>query len=243
MSAVPFGVLLAVEARKLADTRSGRALAAIMVVLSVAAVAGRAAVAEPDLVTVAGSAGLGYGPLLTVLAILTMTGEWNHRTALTTFALEPRRARVLAAKCVPPLVVALAAPLVALVVALPVTAVAASVRDVPAGWEVAPSALLGTAAATALLTAQGLAAGTLLLNAPAAIVICLTNTLVWSAIARSGQAGAALAAWLDLGRTTDPLMDGHLTGGDAARLAVSATVWIIAPMAAGAVRVIRKEVA
>ncbi|NUO99514.1 MAG: ABC transporter permease [Nonomuraea sp.] len=242
MSAVPFRTLLLVEARKLVDTRSGRAVAAVMIALSVAAVAGRATVTEPRLVTLAGTAGIGYGPLLTVLAILTMTTEWSHRTALTTFALEPRRVRVLAAKCLPPLVMAMAAPLAALLVAVPVTAVAASVRGVPAVWEVAPSALLGTVVTTALLAAQALAMGLLLLNAPAAIVICLSNTLIWSTVALLGDAGAALAAWLDLNHTTDPLVNGRLTGGDAVRLAVSVTVWILAPMAAGAVRVIRKEV-
>ncbi len=44
-----------------------------------------------------------------MLGILTVTGEWSHRTALTTFTLEPRRSRVLLAKCLPPLLVTVAA--------------------------------------------------------------------------------------------------------------------------------------
>ncbi|WP_125648615.1 ABC transporter permease [Nonomuraea sp. WAC 01424] len=242
MSAVPFRRVLIVESRKLVDTRSGRAIAAIMLTLSVVAIAGRATAAEPHLSLLAGTAGLGYGTLLPVLAILTMTGEWSQRTALTTFALEPRRGRVLVAKCLPPLVVALAAPLVALLVALPVTAVASAVRDVPAVWEVSPGAVLGLAVTTALTAAEGLGMGMLLLNAPAAIVICLSNSVVWSAVAQLGDTGATAAGWLDLNHTTDPLLNGQLTGGDAARLAVSATVWIVAPLVAGSIRVIRKEV-
>src|SRR5687767_9942655 len=95
---VPFGRLVAVETRKLFDTRSGMTLAAILVALTVAAVAARGAVAGPSLEKLIGTAGIGFGTLLPVLGILSVTGEWSHRTVLTTFALEPRRVRVLAAK-------------------------------------------------------------------------------------------------------------------------------------------------
>ena len=90
---------------------------------------------------------------------------------------------------------------------------------------------------------MGLALGMLLLNAPAAIVICLSTTMVWSAVGRLGATGETLAAWLDLNTTTAPLSAGALTGDHAARLAVSVLCWIIVPMAAGVVRAIRKDVA
>ncbi len=90
---------------------------------------------------------------------------------------------------------------------------------------------------------MGLALGLLLQNAPAAIVICLSSTMAWSAIGRLGATGETLAAWLDLGTTTAPLTAGALTGDQAARLAVSVLCWIIVPMAAGVVRAIRKDVA
>ncbi|WP_406313631.1 hypothetical protein OHA77_35310 [Streptosporangium sp. NBC_01639] len=59
---------------------------------------------------------------------------------------------------------------------------------------------------------------------------------------RLGATGEVLAGWFDLGVTTDPLMAGDMTGGDAVRLAVSVTFWIVVPMAAGVLRVIRREV-
>jgi hypothetical protein len=43
-------------------------------------------------------AALGLSRLLPIALMLTMTSEWSQRTALTTFTLEPRRGRVLAAK-------------------------------------------------------------------------------------------------------------------------------------------------
>ena len=43
-------------------------------------------------------AALGLSRLLPIAVMVTMTAEWSQRTALTTFTLEPRRGRVLAAK-------------------------------------------------------------------------------------------------------------------------------------------------
>ena len=240
---IPFRRLLAVEARKIADTRSGKIITAVMVGLVVASVAARGTVAGPKPQTLAATAGIALGTLLPVLAILTMTGEWAHRTALTTFALEPRRHRVLAAKSVPPLVAAVALSLLAMLVALPVTAVVARVGGGPADWDVQPLWLLGWAGVNVLVAAQGLALGTLLLNAPAAIVISLSTPVLWAVVGRLGSAGAALAEWLDLNTTAAPLASGDMTWGEGARLATSAVFWIALPMAAGVVRVLRKEVA
>ena len=239
---IPFRRLLAVETRKLFDTRSGTAMTAILVALTLAAIAGRGAVAGPRFDTLVRTAGIGFGTLLPVLGILTVTSEWSHRTALTTFTLEPRRWRVLAAKCLPPLMTAVAGSVFAMLVAVPVTAVAASVQDVPADWEVAPLALLGWTAVNVLVVAMGLAVGMLLLHAPTAIVICLSATAVWSAVSRLGATGEVVAGWLDLNTTAAALAAGEMTAGDTARLAVSTLCWIVVPMTAGVVRVLRKDV-
>ncbi|WP_182885017.1 ABC transporter permease [Microbispora sp. H10885] len=239
---IPFRRLLRAETRKLAGTRSGKVIAVLLVALVVASVAARATVAGPEPQRLIFTAGIALGTLLPVLGILTMTGEWTHRTALTTFALEPRRHRVIAAKCVPPLAATVLLSLLAMLVAVPVTAVAAGVRNTPPVWDVDPAALLGWTGANVLVTATGLALGALLLNAPSAIVICLTAPMLWSAAARLGPGGAALAGWLDLGTTSAPLMTGDLTWSDGARLAASATLWIVVPMTAGLIRVLRKEV-
>ncbi|MFJ2030997.1 hypothetical protein [Streptosporangium sp. NPDC087985] len=239
---IPFQRLLAVETRKLFDTRSSKIMTVILITLVLASIIGRGVVSGPELHTLVGTAGIGFGTLLPVLGILTVTSEWSHRTALTTFALEPRRWRVLAAKCLPPLITAVAASLSAILVAVPVTAVVAGVQDVPATWEVAPLALLGWTGTNVLVVAMGLAMGMLLLNAPAAIVICLSTPMLWSVVGRLGTAGEVLTEWFDLNTTAVPLMDGDMTSGDVARLVVSMIFWIVIPMGIGAVRVIRKEV-
>ncbi|MBB4920722.1 ABC transporter permease [Streptosporangium saharense] len=242
MTSIPFSRLLLVETRKLFDTRSGKILTAVLVVLTVASVVGRGLVAGPRLFTLTGTAGIGFGVLLPVLAILAVTGEWSHRTALTTFTLEPRRARVLAAKFLPPLAVTVLAALCALLVAVPTTAAVSAVRHVPADWEVSPLALLGWVATLVLLTAMGSALGALSLNAPVAIVVCLTNTILWNVVGRLGEVGRFLAEWFDLGATTAPLSTGAMTGGDAVRLATSILLWIALPAVLGTLRVTRAEI-
>ncbi|QFY10538.1 ABC transporter permease subunit [Nonomuraea phyllanthi] len=237
-----FATLVRAEARKLFDTRTGMILTAILVVFGPGSVVARGFVAGPHFFTLAGTAGIVLGILLPVLAILTVTGEWSHRTALTTFVLEPRRGRVLAAKFLPPLAVAVLAGALALLLALPVTAAVAAVRGVPADWDVAPGTVLGWVAVLVICTAQGQALGMLLLNAPAAIVIYLASPMAWSAVRGLGGAGKELAGWLDLNTTTNLLTGGGMTGGGAARLAVSVLVWIAVPVTVGALRVCRKDI-
>ncbi|GAA4591876.1 hypothetical protein GCM10023194_52280 [Planotetraspora phitsanulokensis] len=239
---IPFRRLLHVEARKLADTRCGSIVASILLVLVLASIVGRGVVYGPDLHTLVDTAGIGYGTLLPALGIVSVTGESTHRTALTTFALEPRRRRVLAATYLVSSGTAVAASLFALLVAVPVTGVVASVGDVPATWEIAPAALAGWTGTNVLLVVAGLALGTLLMNAPAAIVIWLSAPVLWSAVSRLGAVGEAAAEWCDLNRTTAPLAAGEMSGDDAARLAVAVICWIVVPTTAGAARLIRKDV-
>ncbi|MBF8186212.1 ABC transporter permease [Nonomuraea sp. K274] len=234
---VPFHRLVLVETRKLFDTRSSKILTAIVPALTVAAVVARAVTIRADLHTLIGTASVGY-ILLPVIAILTVTGEWSHRTALTTFTLEPRRLRALAAKSVPALGLGVVATAFAVLVAAPVTAVAGA-QD---AWNVTPLALLGLTAMNVISLCQGMALGLLLLNAPVAIVIYLLSPMVWAFVAQAGDAGASVASWLDLGTTTAPLWSGGWTGLGAAQLAVSMVFWLVLPATLGAVRVLRKEV-
>lgn len=241
---IAFRRLLVAETRKLFDTRSSMIMTGILVVLAFALIIGRGVTMSepPKLFTLAGTAAIPFGILLPVLGILTVTGEWSHRTALTTFALEPRRARVLAAKCLPPLGAAVVSCLFALLIAVPVTAVTAAARGVEATWSITPQSLMGWVAVMALTTAQGLAMGLLLLNAPAAIVIFMAGPPLWGFVRQLGAAGETLADWLDVNTTTNPLMDGDWNWVAFARLATSVAVWVAIPLALGALRVTRKDI-
>ena len=239
---IPFPRLLSVEARKLVDTRSGMVMTGSLAVLTLAFVIGRGVFSGPDLSTVIGTAGIGLAIFLPVLGILTITGEWSHRTVLTTFTLEPRRGRVLAAKTLATMIAAVVASVFAILVAVPAVAVVATVQDVPATWEIAPVTLLGWTGINLLMVTTGTALALLLLNAPAAIVVCLSTTILWTLVSQLGSAGQFLAEWFDLNTNSTPLIQESMSAGDLARLTTSMAFWIIVPTVIGFVRGIRREV-
>ena len=102
-SAVPFGRLIGVELRKMADTRAGTWLL-LAIGLITAAIVTIFFFAAPDeqrtFLNFMGATATPQGFVLPVLGILLVTSEWGQRTTLTTFVLEPSRPKVIAAKVV-----------------------------------------------------------------------------------------------------------------------------------------------
>src|SRR5690349_16905787 len=100
---IPMSRIVAVELRKMFDTRSGFWL---MIGMGVSALLATAAVVlwAPDSSITYDSFGAAIGIpmtlLLPVMAILSVTSEWSQRSGLTTFTLVPRRGRVILAKVV-----------------------------------------------------------------------------------------------------------------------------------------------
>jgi ABC-2 type transport system permease protein len=111
---IPLGRLTHVELRKLVDTRAGAWLLAVTALAAVATSLIELFFADGGDQTFSGFFEFGLVPatyLLPVLGILSMTGEWSQRTALTTFTLVPARGRVIAAKLAAGVLVAIAATL------------------------------------------------------------------------------------------------------------------------------------
>jgi len=103
---IPFSRLVKVEWRKMTDTRAGRTLVivtagiltfAIAIMLLIAALDDNFNATAVDFAGVLQFISLLIVP---VFAIMITTSEWNQRTHLTTFTLEPQRSRVLTAKLV-----------------------------------------------------------------------------------------------------------------------------------------------
>jgi hypothetical protein len=239
---IPFGRLLLVEARKMVDTRGAKVLIAILAALTVAAIGGRGTIVGPELHRLFTTAAVGYGTLLPAIAILAVTGEWTHRSVMTTFTLEPRRGRVLAARCLPPLLATLVAVLFALAVAVVATVVTAQVQGVPAEWNLAPLTLLGWTAANVLTIAMALAFGMLLVNPAAAITCFFVFGTLWTMAGNLNETARAVAEWVDLSTALGPLSAGDMTWYDAARLATATVCCVVIPMAVGVVRALRAEV-
>jgi ABC-2 type transport system permease protein len=98
---IPFSRLVRVEWAKATDTRAARWLLAL-VALSTAGMMLVPVLAPTSFDQTSASylrvAALGLSLLLPVVPILLLTGEWSHRSVMTTFTQEPRRIRVVNAK-------------------------------------------------------------------------------------------------------------------------------------------------
>jgi ABC-2 type transport system permease protein len=242
-SPVPFGRLISVELRKMADTRAGMWLL-IAIGLITAAIVTIFFFAAPDdqrtFLNFMQATGSPQGFLLPVLGILLVTSEWGQRTTLTTFALEPSRPKVISAK----VVAALLLGLVAIVVAVAIAALATVLAGEPGAWEnigVDDLAKFSILQVSGIL--QGLAFGLIFLNTAAAIVTYFVLPIAFSIVANLWSALADAAPWIDLGTSQQPLFSGvDMTGEQWAQLATSTAIWIVLPFVAGLIRVIRAEV-
>ncbi|MET8838068.1 ABC transporter permease [Micromonospora sp. NPDC004540] len=236
--------LTGVELRKLADTRAGRWLlitiglvAAVIVTVQIFVVED----AEQTFTAFFTPALFPVGLLLPVLGILSITGEWSQRTALTTFALVPRRERVVTAKLAAVVLAALASVLVSLAVAAAGTLASRATGGAGAwtlDWHLLPYAAVFQVANVLM----GAGFGLLLLNTPLAIVTYLLLPTVWSILAAMIRALREPARWLDTSVTMEPLLSPGMTAGEWGRLGVSLAVWLLVPLVAGLVRTLRREV-
>ncbi len=236
--------LTVVELRKLADTRSGMWLL-IVIGLAAAATATILLSAAPDEEqTFRGFfsfAQLPAGVLLPVLGILSMTGEWSQRTALTTFTLTPRRGRVVAAKLLAAVAVAVLAWLSTFLVAAAGNLIALGIGG-DGSWRIGGALILQCLVLQVLFVLMGAGFGALLMNSPLAIVTYFALPMVWTILGETVRRLRTAAGWLDINLTTTPLAEGPMSDGQWARLGVSAAVWVLVPLVAGTVRMLRREV-
>ncbi|MGL5909723.1 MAG: ABC transporter permease [Phycicoccus sp.] len=243
---VPSARLFRVELRKLLDTRAGRWLAGSTALVSVLAVTAFLVWGNNDEATFQGLLGLAVLPLavlLPILGIMSATAEWSQRTGMVTFALEPHRGRVVAAKLAA--AAALALGVVATAVAGTALAhlVAGTFLDLPGDWSVPGAVVGGIALAMVVYLVQGVAFGLVFLNTPLAIVLSLVLPTAFTIVGALVSGFERVATWLDLSRATEPLLAGSMGGQDWAHLGTASLVWLGLPLAVGTWRVMTREVA
>lgn len=242
--AVPLGRLTVVELRKLADTRAGFWLLLVIGLATVATSAillGWAPDTEQTFFDFFTFGLLPSAVLLPVLGILSVTSEWSQRTALTTFTLVPARSRVLTAKVVAGVIIAIAATVATGALAA-VANVIAGMLGGDASWSLDASLIWQSVLLQVIFVLMGLGFGSVLLNTPLAIVLYFALPTVWSMVGEIVTKLADAAEWLDLNITSQALSEADATGGEYARLAVSTAVWVLLPLVLGFVRVLRREV-
>lgn len=249
--AIPMTRLIKVELRKTMNTRAGRWL--------LTAIAGGTAVAMAIMVIVGLVKDQTFGVLdftrvanffpmgllLPILGVLSVTGEWGQRTNMVTFTLEPRRSRIVAAKLLTGVLLALGAAAVALLAGLGSLAVF-DLLGGTASWAFSGQ-LVGAFTLLQLINVlTGFAFGMLLLNTPAGIVTFFAYSFLLPTIfigASSYWSWAKSAQpWIDFNFVQDPLMGGSLSGVNWVHFAVTAAIWFAAPVALGARRLLRAEI-
>jgi len=242
---IPFGRLVALELRKLTDTRAGRVLMLVTVALVIGVgligVFSGKPTEDKDLGDFLAFGSLPLQMMLPLLGVLAVTSEWSQRTGLVTFTLEPRRSRVAFAKWAAALVLGMAGVVVAAVMALAFTGLADALRDTNPAWNVSWQVVLGTVIGQLLYMSIGVAFGMLIQNTPGAVVAFLILPTLWS-ILGSFSWTEQIAHWADTNRTLSPLYDGSMHGDDWAKLVVSLLIWMALPMVVGIWRMTHSEV-
>jgi hypothetical protein len=236
------GRLVAVELRKMVNTRAGFWLQIATVAITVLAVTVRSVVGAAADHTFASVLQVGVFPaavLLPVVGILLVTSEWSQRTGMITFALVPVRSRVLGAKLIASLALSVATlAMIAGVVAAGV--LVASPGD--GAWSDA-GLLIGQSAiylGGGMLT--GVAFGAILLASAPAIVALFALPIAWTAVA-SLSFFAEAAPWLDTRLALGPMPKEVMSATQWAHAGTALALWMLLPLLIGIWRIARREVA
>jgi ABC-2 type transport system permease protein len=248
---VPFGRLVRVELRKLADTRAGRwllisivALTLLVLIIQLAVVLGNDL--HPKFVDFLQGMNTPMAILLPVLGVLSITSEWSQRTAMVTFTLEPSRMRVVTAKLVSLVIVSVLALVVGLVLGAVANVLYGSFSGDDLVWGNVGKLVLTYFIAYILSMASGFALGALFLNSPAGIVVYFAYSFVLPIPFAIGAALMgwfdSLRPWIDFNFAQTPLIDGTIHGSDWGHLVTSGLIWLVLPLVIGLWRISRSEV-
>ena len=236
------GRLVAVELRKMVDTRAGFWLQVSMVALTMVVVAVRLLVGDASDHTFEPVLDAGLQPaavLLPVLGILLVTSEWSQRTGLITFALVPVRSRVLGAKLIASLLLAVA--MLAISVAVIAAGVLVSSPGVEGIWSDAVPLIGQSAVYLTTGMVVGVAFGAILLAPTPAMVLLFALPVSWMALL-SLPVFSGVAPWVDHARALGPMTAEILSASQWAHAGTSLVIWMVLPLLIGARRITRYEV-
>lgn len=233
--------LTTVELRKQVDTPVGIVLVVVAALLA-GVFGGGSALIETN-TTYGGVARMAAVPgatLAPILAILLVTTEITHRTALSTYALVPRRGRVLTAKALASVVIGVSVVVLSLLAALLITPVGSAVTGHPIAWR-ADGVQIGLfTVSVAFATLSGWALGLALKSAPAAIVILLVWPMVSSTILTLDVGWSDVVTWLDI-TSVSGLAEDHAAIA-VAKVLTGIAVWVVLPAVIGTWRALTEEV-
>ena len=226
-----------VETRKMVDTRAGKWLLGLTVLLAIAGTV-LGLIGDDEDVGMALAfltAGSLASVLLPVVGVLLVTSEWSQRTALLTFVMVPDRNRVAAAKGLAAVSVAVALSLLCLVMAL-IGAVASGEGADISLVEIGQGVLY-----QCIVVLIGVALGLALRISPLAIVAYFAAPTFFALFGVIGETVREVTEWLDQSGLV-ALGELDPTGQEMARVGVTVLVWVVVPAAIGLLRLRNEDV-
>ncbi|WP_325002829.1 ABC transporter permease [Intrasporangium sp.] len=246
---IPLVRIVSVELRKSFDTRSGFWLLASVGIASLLATAGVVLFAADDqrtYNTFTLAIGFPMAVILPMIAILAVTGEWSQRSGLTTFTLVPHRGRVILAKGIVAVSIAVASMLVAFAIGAAGNAVGAATAGIEPVWDQSPAVLASILLGNTLILLVGFTLGVLIRNSAGAIVAYFVFAFVapplLELLAATQQWFHDLYPWVDPNVTQHLLFSGPLAGEQWAQLGLTSAVWLVLPLGIGLWTLLRSEV-
>jgi ABC-2 type transport system permease protein len=231
------GRLIKVETRKMLDTRAGLWL---LIITALGAIGGMLAQslgghgADAEAASVFYTAAGVSSVLLPVIGVLLVTGEWSQRTGLFTFALVPARGRIVAAKFIAALLVAVVASALCLILGL----LGGSLFGT--GTEIDGAQIGQGFVFLAISVSIGVALGLLLQSSPLAIVTLFAGPVLIGAIGAISNSINDVTVWLDQSsfQTLVDITDSPEWG----KIAVTALFWVALPLVLGMIRLERGDI-
>jgi ABC-2 type transport system permease protein len=246
---VPLSRVVTVELRKMFDTRSGFWLMSSIVITALLTTVGMVAFApdsELTYYTFAKAIGFPMTVVLPMIATLSITGEWSQRSGLTTFTLVPHRNRIVAAKVLSSVAVAVAAMLFAFVIGAVGNVVGTAIAGTDMVWDVSVAEGFNIVLGSLLCLLTGTMLGMLIRSSAGALVAYFVYAFllptVSGILAASQERFRDLQPWVDLNFAQAALFEGTLTGEQWAQVAVTATTWLVIPALLGLRLVMKSEV-
>ena len=236
------GRLVAVELRKMVDTRAGFWMQVATVALTALVVIVALAVGDAAEQIVAAVLDLAVFPaavLLPVAGVLLVTSEWSQRTGMVTFTLVPVRSRVLGAKVIASL--ALTGAMLAMCAGVVAAGVLVVSPPVDGAWADAGTLVAQTAVYLTGGILTGVGFGAVLLASAPAIVALFALPIAWTALA-SLSLFAGVAPWLDTRLALAPLHLEVLSTTQWAQAGTALALWMLLPLIVGTWRITRREV-
>jgi ABC-type transport system involved in multi-copper enzyme maturation permease subunit len=248
---VPLMRVTQVELRKMFDTRSGFWLIASIAISAVLATLGVILWAPEGQLTYSTFATAIRFPVVIILpliAILAVTSEWSQRTGLTTFTLIPHRGRIITAKAISSVLIAIAAMVLTFAVGALGNLLGAAVTGSALVWDVTLTQCAYYVLGMVLSLLVGFMLGVLIRSSTGAIVAYFILTFlvptIFGLLAESQQWFHDLQPWVDIQFAQAGLFvfEQTLTGEQWANIAVTGITWLAIPMAVGLWFVMRAEV-